>query len=222
MSSHLARFGTLPRATFLMFRFRPTGATVTAKWRMSISFVTGLYEKITHRLIVDKFTVAKLIVGNMFWNVCAINFKWFPSPVKLFKITCNIATNFVSILFYHKKIEFSYQWWMLECRIIEVLFFHRCQHVSGQRELMNSECERGSFGQSRRFEWQLIGRFVENHHMRHMEHARQTNEILDAIFATLSQRCRRKWFHHSAKISCQKCNIWKRQTTMDHKRMRCI
>lgn len=29
-------------------------------------------------------TVAKLIVGNMFWNVEAINFKCFPSPVKLF------------------------------------------------------------------------------------------------------------------------------------------
>lgn len=66
MSSHFDKFGTFPKITFLTLRFRPTGTTLTAKWRISTKFVTELYENKTHRLIVDRFTVAKLIVGNRF------------------------------------------------------------------------------------------------------------------------------------------------------------
>lgn len=49
MSSQRDRFGILPMTTFFTFRLSPTGATVTAKWRMSIRSVVGLYEINTQR-----------------------------------------------------------------------------------------------------------------------------------------------------------------------------
>lgn len=66
ISSHLFRFGTLPMMTFFTERLRPTGTTEIQKCRISIRFVTELYENKTHLLIVDKFTVAKLMDGNIF------------------------------------------------------------------------------------------------------------------------------------------------------------
>lgn len=66
ISSHLDKFGTFPMIIFFTLRFRPTGTTLTEKCRMSTRFVTELYENRTHRLIDDKFTLAKLMVGNIF------------------------------------------------------------------------------------------------------------------------------------------------------------
>lgn len=190
ISSHFAKFGTFPRATFLTLRFKPTGAAVTAKCRRSISFVSGLYENSTHRLIVDRFTVAKLIVGNIFWNVCAISFRWFPSPVKLFRITCKNLNKINACLrdkFKSKGvIKTTYQGWVFECGIVKVLFFHRRQNIAGECELMNFEYERWSFGQSSHLERQLIGGFIQNAHMRHMKHSGQTDKIFDFVFAAFA------------------------------------
>lgn len=168
ISSHLARFGTLPRMTFLTLRVKPTGATRTAKWRISIKLVVELYENKTQRLIVDKLTVARLIVGNMFWNVCAINFMWLPSPVKLFNITCGKtkqleqSARLVLLNYLWKsssmaalglnRMPNTHKWWMLEWWFVEILFLHGCHHVSGQCKLMNFEVKRRPLRQSGHFE----------------------------------------------------------------------
>lgn len=66
ISSHFDRFGIFPKITFFTLRVNPTGTTLMEKWRTSIRFVTALYENKTHLLIVDRLTVGKFIVGNIF------------------------------------------------------------------------------------------------------------------------------------------------------------
>lgn len=114
-----------------------------------------------------------------------------------------------------------YQRWMFKGCVVEVLLFHRCQNISGQCKLMDFKVERWSFWQSGRFEWQLIGRFIENYHMRYMKHTRQTHEILKFIIFSFSQRWGCVWFHHTSKIHGQVSHVWEWHTTMNNKRMWC-
>lgn len=111
---------------------------------------------------------------------------------------------------------------MLERGFVEVLLLHGGHHVSGQCELVDLEVERRPLGQPGHFERQLVGRSVEDAHVRHMKHARQTHKVLDFVVAPLLQRGRRVRLHNAAKVFRQICDVGEWQTAVNNKRMRRI